>query len=220
MLSCLIINDLDAGMGRFKETQVTVNNQIVAGTLMNLCDAPQKVSVGEEWREDQELRRVPIIITANDLSTVYAPLLRDGRMDKFYWEPSDEDKIEMIWTLYREDGLSRDDIVRLFAAFPHQPLDFFGALRARQFDRAILAWRDGVGAPEAVGKAITAYVRGKEDALPSFEDARQTTFELLLEAGDDLAREQQMVNEFNLANEYMKVMKAVPGGGGGIGLSG
>lgn len=28
--------------------------------------------------EDQTLRRVPIIITANDLSTIYAPLLRDG----------------------------------------------------------------------------------------------------------------------------------------------
>jgi hypothetical protein len=27
-LSCLLINDLDAGLGHFKNTQVTVNNQV------------------------------------------------------------------------------------------------------------------------------------------------------------------------------------------------
>lgn len=31
VFSCLIINDIDAGVGRFKETQVTVNNQTVVG---------------------------------------------------------------------------------------------------------------------------------------------------------------------------------------------
>lgn len=54
---------------------------------MNLCDNPTEVSVGSAWLEDHEVPRVPIIVTANDLSTMYAPLLRDGRMDKFYWEP-------------------------------------------------------------------------------------------------------------------------------------
>ena len=28
--SCLLINDLDAGIGHFKDTQVTVNNQVRA----------------------------------------------------------------------------------------------------------------------------------------------------------------------------------------------
>lgn len=36
ILSCLLINDLDAGIGRFANTQCTVNNQIVTGTLMSL----------------------------------------------------------------------------------------------------------------------------------------------------------------------------------------
>ena len=34
IMSCLVINDLDAGCGRFRNTQMTVNNQIVMGTLM------------------------------------------------------------------------------------------------------------------------------------------------------------------------------------------
>ena len=29
-------------------------------------------------------------MTGNDLSTLYAPLLRDGRMDKFLWAPDAE----------------------------------------------------------------------------------------------------------------------------------
>jgi hypothetical protein len=38
-----VINDLDAGAGRFANTHVTVNNQMVSGTLMNLCDDPHQV---------------------------------------------------------------------------------------------------------------------------------------------------------------------------------
>ncbi len=120
IMSCLIINDLDAGAGRFKDTQVTVNQQMVMGTLMNLCDHPERASLGESWREDKTLRRVPIIVTGNDLSTLYAPLLRDGRMAKFFWQPEREDLMEMLWSLYRDDGLTRDDVAALLDAFPNQ----------------------------------------------------------------------------------------------------
>lgn len=66
-------------------TQMTVNNQIVVGTLMNLSDNPTRVSIGQDWRESDITNRIPIIVTGNDFSTLYAPLVRDGRMDKFYW---------------------------------------------------------------------------------------------------------------------------------------
>lgn len=178
-----VINDLDAGAGRFTDTQVTVNNQMVSGTLMNLCDDPHQVrsysavacppsgrgcsgnrimrcgvqdtksrqelhlvrytshltlqkhrpgpdrgtvcervtelsvtestetegaqvSVGQQWREEDLLPRVPIIVTANDLSTLYAPLLRDGRMEKYYWEPTYTDLHRMIHTCVRPSPIS------------------------------------------------------------------------------------------------------------------
>ena len=41
--SCLIVNDIDAGLGRLQGAQVTVNNQTCQGTLMNLCDNPNEV---------------------------------------------------------------------------------------------------------------------------------------------------------------------------------
>jgi hypothetical protein len=40
-----------------------VNNQIVIGTLMNICDDPNRVSIGAGWRENDTIRRVPIIVT-------------------------------------------------------------------------------------------------------------------------------------------------------------
>jgi hypothetical protein len=90
------------------------------GTLMNLCDHPERASIGEAWREDKTLRRVPIIITGNDLSTLYAPLLRDGRMSKFFWAPSRHDMEEMLYTLYKDDAVSREDVKALLDAFPNQ----------------------------------------------------------------------------------------------------
>jgi hypothetical protein len=44
--------------------QVTVNNQIVIGTLMNICDNPNVVSVGQDWGSAvTRIRRTPIIVT-------------------------------------------------------------------------------------------------------------------------------------------------------------
>lgn len=77
--------NLTVSSGWAENTQMTVNNQMVVGTLMNLADNPTRVSIGQEWRESDIVSRVPIIVTGNDLSTVWAPLIRDGRMDKFYW---------------------------------------------------------------------------------------------------------------------------------------
>jgi len=102
--TCLIINDIDAGLGRFRGEQMTVNNQNVQGTLMNLCDEPQQVSVGKGWVEGTAVPRVPIVVTANDLSTIYAPLLRDGRMDKFYWEPTAEELAQIRFMHLRRRG--------------------------------------------------------------------------------------------------------------------
>ena len=42
-MGCLMINDIDAGIGVFANTQRTVNMQMVVGTLMNLCDDPEVV---------------------------------------------------------------------------------------------------------------------------------------------------------------------------------
>ena len=139
MLSCLVINDVDAGAGVFRSTQNTVNSQMVVGTLMNICDHPDRVCVGTEtYRADEKpLRRVPIVVTGNDLSTLYAPLLRDGRMDKFLW--ARRSWLRSLRPCFPISTTSPAAARRLVAAFPKQrSLDFFGAVHARTVDDAVL----------------------------------------------------------------------------------
>ena len=216
VMSCLVINDLDAGAGRFRDTQCTVNNQIVNATLMNLCDHPQRASVGEAWREDQTLRRVPIIVTGNDLSTLYAPLIRDGRMALFYWQPDREELCAMVHAMYRDDGLSPAEVQMLLAAFPGQPLDFFGALRARRFDGVISEWLCGLESEKELGRRLMAFVRDEEAGaagLPDFSAAQQTpTLDVLLQEGERLAEEQEHVNRLRLSDAYLKTMRRVERG--------
>ena len=47
------------------------------------------------------IQRVPIIVTGNDLSTLFAPLVRDGRMAKFYWQPSRNDLQNILHQMYK-----------------------------------------------------------------------------------------------------------------------
>lgn len=88
---------------------MTVNNQIVVGTLMNLSDNPTRVSIGQKWREFDVTHRVPIIVTGNDFSTLYAPLIREGRMEKFYWCAS----LLIFYYVYSKLHLSVDHNFRI-----------------------------------------------------------------------------------------------------------
>ncbi|KAD5507749.1 hypothetical protein R6Q59_031472 [Mikania micrantha] len=202
-MSCLMINDIDAGLGRFGNTQMTVNNQIVVGTLMNLSDNPNRVSIGQDWRESDVTNRIPIIVTGNDFSTLYAPLVRDGRMDKFYWQPKMDDIINIVNRMYEKDGLSRNDVESIVKTFPNQALDFYGALRSRTYDSAILKWVNDIGGPETVGSKLLR--RKKDENLPVFVPPKQTV-ESLLESGYSLIKEQQLIMESKLSKEYMKNM--------------
>lgn len=209
-MSCLIINDIDAGVGRFARTQHTVNSQIVMGSLMNLCDHPNKVPwFGAVWRDGMdEIPRTPIFLTGNDMSTLYAPLLRDGRMEKFYWQPSREDLTNILLNIFEKDGITLEMIDALIDEFPSQSLDFFGALRSRLADQTVREWTlNAVGLPFEEGERDDfkilheTLVKSKEKPevdLPLFD------LDEMIAAGQDLEKEQDMVNRENLASEYMK----------------
>lgn len=82
-MAVLMINDIDAGAGRVDQyTQYTVNTQLVNGTLMNIADNPTNVQLPGSY-DSEQIQRIPIIVTGNDFSTLYAPLVRDGRMESF-----------------------------------------------------------------------------------------------------------------------------------------
>ncbi|ESW35429.1 hypothetical protein PHAVU_001G234300 [Phaseolus vulgaris] len=193
----LFINDLDAGAGRLGgTTQYTVNNQMVNATLMNIADNPTNVQLPGMYNKEDNAR-VPIIVTGNDFSTLYAPLIRDGRMEKFYWAPTREDRIGVCKGIFRTDGVPEKDIVELVDKHPGQSIDFFGALRARVYDDEVRKWISGVGV-DSVGKKL---VNSKEGP-PTFDQPKMTLDKLLLYASM-LVQEQENVKRVQLADQYL-----------------
>ncbi|XP_027331496.1 ribulose bisphosphate carboxylase/oxygenase activase, chloroplastic-like [Abrus precatorius] len=196
-MCCLFINDLDAGAGRLGgTTQYTVNNQMVNATLMNIADNPTNVQLPGMYNKEEN-PRVPIIVTGNDFSTLYAPLIRDGRMEKFYWAPTREDRIGVCKGIFRTDNVPDDDIVKLVDTFPGQSIDFFGALRARVYDDEVRKWISGVGVA-MVGKKL---VNSKEGP-PTF-DQPWMSLDKLLGYGNMLVQEQENVKRVQLADKYL-----------------
>ncbi|KAK8662455.1 hypothetical protein V6N13_092028 [Hibiscus sabdariffa] len=196
-MCCLFINDLDAGAGRMGgTTQYTVNNQMVNATLMNIADNPTNVQLPGMYNKEDNAR-VPIIVTGNDFSTLYAPLIRDGRMEKFYWAPTREDRIGVCTGIFRTDGVPSEDIVKLVDTFPGQSIDFFGAVRARVYDDEVRKWIGDTGVG-SIGKKLV----NSREGPPTFEQPKMT-IEKLLEYGYMLVAEQENVKRVQLADKYL-----------------
>jgi ribulose bisphosphate carboxylase small subunit len=199
-MAVLMINDLDAGAGRFDQgTQYTVNTQLVNGTLMNIADNPTDVQLPGSY-DSTPLPRIPIIVTGNDFSTLYAPLIRDGRMEKFYWQPDREDKIGVVGGIFSEDGLSGKEIAQLVDTFPNQPIDFFSALRSRIYDEQILKFIHGMG----IGQVSSRLVNSAEEP-PKF-DKPNFSLSRLIEFGNLLRGEQKQVEDMGLVREYNQAL--------------
>ena len=95
--AALLINDIDTGIGNWGENvQTTINTQTVYGELMHMVDYPTQV-------EGVETERIPLIITGNDFTKLYAPLVRAGRMTSFEWKPDLEERIQIISRIFPED---------------------------------------------------------------------------------------------------------------------
>ncbi|MBF2026060.1 MAG: ribulose bisphosphate carboxylase small subunit [Oscillatoriales cyanobacterium C42_A2020_001] len=199
-MAALMINDIDAGAGRVDQyTQYTVNTQLVNGTLMNIADNPTNVQLPGSY-DSEPIQRIPIIVTGNDFSTLYQPLVRDGRMEKFYWEPSRDDRIGIVAGIFQVDQIAHSDIEKLVDTFPTQAIDFFGALRSRLFDEQI---RDFI---HAVGfERVSQRVVNSKEAPPEF---KKPDFSLphLIEMGNQMVQEQKRVQESGLAQEYNKFL--------------
>jgi len=192
----LMINDLDAGAGRFDEgTQYTVNTQLVNATLMNIADNPTNVQLPGSY-DATPLHRVPIIVTGNDFATLYAPLIRDGRMEKFYWEPTREDKIGIVGGIFSEDGLSPREIEQFVDTFVNQSIDFFSALRARIYDEQIRQFIHEVGFDKVSSRVVNSLEGPPVFKKPNFSLSR------LIEFGNLMAQEQQRVQDLRLVQEY------------------
>merc|ERR1711924_494693 len=193
----LFINALDAGAGRMGgTTQYTVNNQMCNATLMNIADNPTNVQLPGTYN-NEEIPRVPIICTGNDFSTLYAPLIRDGRMEKFYWNPTREDRVGICSGIFKDDDIGEVAIERLVDAFPNQSIDFFGALRSRIYDDLVRGFIGETGLENLSSRLVNS-----REGDVSFENPNMS-LENLLEYGNLLVGEQENVKRVQLADSYL-----------------
>merc|ERR1711904_544160 len=169
----------------------------VNATLMNIADCPTNVQLPGMYNTDT-IPRVPIICTGNDFSTLYAPLIRDGRMEKFYWNPTRNDRIGVCMGIFQPDNINLGDVERLVDAFPGQSIDFFGALRARIYDDKVREFVIEHGI-ENLGRQLINRREGKiQMEKPLF------TVDKLISYGNALVQEQENVKRVQLADSYLK----------------
>jgi hypothetical protein len=173
----------------------TVNTQLVNATLMNIADNPTNVQLPGSY-DSTPLPRIPIIVTGNDFSTLYAPLIRDGRMEKFYWHPTRADKIGIVTGIFAPDGLGQEEITRLVDRFPEQAIDFYGAMRARIYDEQVRQYIHEVGI-ERVSQSVVNSATGKPTFQPPYLSLAR-----LMEFGDAILQEQKLVANNHLVDEY------------------
>lgn len=195
-MCAIFINDFDAGAGRFDSgTQYTVNTQLVNATLMNIADNPTNVQLPGSY-DETPLHRIPIIVTGNDFSTLYAPLIRDGRMDKFYWEPSREDRIAIVGGIFADAELSNSHITKLVDEFSDQAIDFFSAMRSRIYDEQIRKFIYSQGLEKISRRLVNSVEKSPEFSKPDF------SLYNLVETGRAMVVEQKSIQELRLVEEY------------------
>lgn len=161
----LMINDIDTAIGNWGEMhQYTVNTQHVIGELMQLSDPHINLQ-----------KRVPIILTGNDLSSLYAPLKRNGRIAPFYWLPSQDDIIMMVRGEYPE--LTQEEVQILVKTLGEQasdvlngkklPVSFYTSLKSKIYRERIST---AISQQKSIGPMIREVEASYRKSVISLED--------------------------------------------------
>ena len=117
----LLWDDFDTTVGEWEKSTGTVNHQQVLAQLMHLADSPTQEA-------QRTLRRVPVFVTGNDLSKVYAPLRRPGRMRPFSWRPTESERREIVQRIMAP-LLTARATTDMLTELPEAPISFFADLR-------------------------------------------------------------------------------------------
>lgn len=118
--AALIVDDFDTTVGEWEQSTSTVNHQQVLAQLMHLADSPTAAA-------DRRLRRVPVFITGNDLSKIYPPLRRPGRMRPFLWLPTEMERQEVVEQIMAPI-IDQAGTAEILAQLPEAPIAFFSDL--------------------------------------------------------------------------------------------
>jgi hypothetical protein len=135
--SILVIHDVDTILGHWGDmVQYTVNRQVVYAQLMAFCDYPTTVA-------GHETGRVPIIVTGNNPSSLYGPLLRPGRMRLLRWQPSLATRVRMTEPLF--PLINPADLLPVISKYEQKEISFWSDVRAFIVEQRVSAAVDSIG---------------------------------------------------------------------------
>jgi SpoVK/Ycf46/Vps4 family AAA+-type ATPase len=182
--AALVVDDFDTTVGEWEHSTTTVNHQQVLAQLMHLADSPQEAA-------GKTLRRVPVFITGNDLSKVYPPLRRPGRMRAFPWLPTAGERSAIVSEIVG-GFLEPAAVPRLLDNLPEAPIAFFSDLVVE-----ILA-RGSADAVRQQAQRLSELIAPRSAAARDFRD-QLVGRPLSVEAISNLALE--LWNERSLATQ-------------------
>lgn len=125
----LLIDDIDTTLGEWENHTGTVNHQDILAFLMHIADNPHFIeNVGS-------VNRVPIFFTGNNFDRLYKPLIREGRANRFDWEPTREEKISIVTSIFSLESCEVAEM--LVDSYPSEKISFFFQLDGKQKNRTI-----------------------------------------------------------------------------------
>ena len=167
--AALVVDDFDTTVGEWDDSTTTVNHQQVLAQLMHLADSPMEAS-------GKRLRRVPVFISGNDLSKVYPPLRRPGRMRTFPWEPSAEERRAIVTSVFA-DVFEEPEVTQLLAAAPTAPVAFFSDLLVEI--TASVCRDDVIAKARAINELIRPGDRTREELEARMSEQRMPIDEVI-----------------------------------------
>lgn len=116
----LLIDDIDTTLGEWENHTGTVNHQNILAFLMHIADNPHFIeNIGK-------VNRVPIFFTGNNFELLYKPLIREGRANRFDWEPTREEKISIVTSIFSLENCKIAEM--LVDSYPTEKISFFSNL--------------------------------------------------------------------------------------------
>ena len=117
-----MIDDIHLLFGVDDNTCKTHNIQLAISALMSICDDPHRVA-------GTETARIPIILSANDLSRLYGGLLRAGRMRAVALSPSEPERWRIAGHILR-NLMTPEQAAHIAQTHPKWPLAAFRQLQS------------------------------------------------------------------------------------------
>ena len=187
--AALVVDDFDTTAGEWEQSTSTVNHQQVLAQLMHLADSPTEAA-------GTKLQRIPVVITGNDLSKIYPPLRRPGRMRSFLWLPNDSERQEVVEQILAPIADSAGT-AQLLAALPQAPIAFFSDLRMTM---QALAVRSEIPKYASDLRAVVKDSARVRQALDRHEQKRRPSVAELLEQARTLWQNQTLATRSYLSD--------------------